>query len=203
MRYLRRIGYSGTPTYHALAGQLAKSDDHNTQDAGGGLLAVDRAAGASDPPDERSRRCSSQTPTRESWLWSLSALTKVAPPWPSPIDRSGRTPTQCDSRSTTCACSRPTLPNGCLAHRGVPAADARPSGGRRRRRNPLPDPWQRGRQRVRRQHIAVYPQGTRDPGAHRRRRRPAHVRAWRCRDQHRRGTQYGGRQRIADLALFP
>lgn len=27
MRYLRRIGYSGTPTYHALAGQLAKADD--------------------------------------------------------------------------------------------------------------------------------------------------------------------------------
>jgi AcrR family transcriptional regulator len=27
MRYLKRIGYSGTPTYHALAGQLAKSDD--------------------------------------------------------------------------------------------------------------------------------------------------------------------------------
>ena len=27
MRYLRRIGYFGTPTYHALAGQLAKSDD--------------------------------------------------------------------------------------------------------------------------------------------------------------------------------
>ena len=27
MRYLRRIGYTGTPTYHALAGQLAKSDD--------------------------------------------------------------------------------------------------------------------------------------------------------------------------------
>ena len=27
MRYLRRIGYSGTPTYPALAGQLAKSDD--------------------------------------------------------------------------------------------------------------------------------------------------------------------------------
>lgn len=27
MRYLRRIGYRGTPTYHALAGQLAKSDD--------------------------------------------------------------------------------------------------------------------------------------------------------------------------------
>lgn len=26
MRYLRRIGYSGTPTYHALAGQLMKSD---------------------------------------------------------------------------------------------------------------------------------------------------------------------------------
>jgi len=27
MRYLRRIAYSGTPTFHALAGQLAKSDD--------------------------------------------------------------------------------------------------------------------------------------------------------------------------------
>jgi AcrR family transcriptional regulator len=27
MRYLRRIGYAGTPTFHALAGQLAKSDD--------------------------------------------------------------------------------------------------------------------------------------------------------------------------------
>ena len=26
LRYLRRIGYSGTPTYHALAGQLGKSD---------------------------------------------------------------------------------------------------------------------------------------------------------------------------------
>jgi AcrR family transcriptional regulator len=26
MRYLRRIGYSGTPTYHALAGQLGKSN---------------------------------------------------------------------------------------------------------------------------------------------------------------------------------
>ncbi|BBX46519.1 TetR/AcrR family transcriptional regulator [Mycobacterium cookii] len=26
MRYLRRTGYSGTPTYHALAGQLGKSD---------------------------------------------------------------------------------------------------------------------------------------------------------------------------------
>jgi AcrR family transcriptional regulator len=26
MRYLRQIGYQGTPTYHALAGQLAKSD---------------------------------------------------------------------------------------------------------------------------------------------------------------------------------
>ncbi|OBG30212.1 TetR/AcrR family transcriptional regulator [Mycobacterium sp. 852002-51057_SCH5723018] len=31
MRYLRRIGYFGTPTYHALAGQLAKSDDATRQ----------------------------------------------------------------------------------------------------------------------------------------------------------------------------
>lgn len=27
MRYLRRIGFSGTPTYHGLVGQLAKTDD--------------------------------------------------------------------------------------------------------------------------------------------------------------------------------
>ncbi len=27
LRYLRHIGYSGTPTYHALAGQLGKSDN--------------------------------------------------------------------------------------------------------------------------------------------------------------------------------
>lgn len=27
LRYLRRVGYQGTPTYHALVGQLAKSDD--------------------------------------------------------------------------------------------------------------------------------------------------------------------------------
>ena len=32
MRYLRRIGYAGTPTYHALAAQLAKSDE-STRDA--------------------------------------------------------------------------------------------------------------------------------------------------------------------------
>ena len=27
LRHLRRIGYTGTPTYHALTGQLAKSDN--------------------------------------------------------------------------------------------------------------------------------------------------------------------------------
>jgi AcrR family transcriptional regulator len=31
MRYLRRIGYSGTPTYHALAGQLGKSNSVTRQ----------------------------------------------------------------------------------------------------------------------------------------------------------------------------
>ena len=31
MRYLRRIGYNGTPTYHALAGQLAKTDEATRQ----------------------------------------------------------------------------------------------------------------------------------------------------------------------------
>ncbi|SRX94215.1 TetR family transcriptional regulator [Actinoplanes friuliensis DSM 7358] [Mycobacterium shimoidei] len=36
MRYLRRIGYSGTPTYHALTGQLAKSDDATRELLGAG-----------------------------------------------------------------------------------------------------------------------------------------------------------------------
>ena len=36
MRYLRRIGYAGTPTYHALAGQLAKSDDATRETLGEG-----------------------------------------------------------------------------------------------------------------------------------------------------------------------
>lgn len=31
MRYLRKVGYRGTATYHALAGQLAKSDDATRQ----------------------------------------------------------------------------------------------------------------------------------------------------------------------------
>ncbi len=36
MRYLRRIGYLGTPTYHALAAQLAKSDDATRETLGAG-----------------------------------------------------------------------------------------------------------------------------------------------------------------------
>ncbi len=36
MRYLRRIGYVGTPTYHALAGQLAKSDDATREELAAG-----------------------------------------------------------------------------------------------------------------------------------------------------------------------
>jgi AcrR family transcriptional regulator len=38
MRYLRRIGYTGTPTYHALAGQLAKSDDTTRSTLAAGYL---------------------------------------------------------------------------------------------------------------------------------------------------------------------
>ena len=36
MRYLRRIGYFGTPTYHALAAQLAKSDEATRETLGWG-----------------------------------------------------------------------------------------------------------------------------------------------------------------------
>ncbi|MEN3317095.1 MAG: hypothetical protein V7643_496 [Mycobacterium sp.] len=36
MRYLRQIGYAGTPTYHALAGQLAKSDADTRRTLGAG-----------------------------------------------------------------------------------------------------------------------------------------------------------------------
>ena len=38
MRYLRRIGYVGTPTYHALAAQLAKSDDGTREALAAGYL---------------------------------------------------------------------------------------------------------------------------------------------------------------------
>ena len=38
LRYLRKVGYTGTPTYHALAGQLAKSDDATRQTLGEGYL---------------------------------------------------------------------------------------------------------------------------------------------------------------------
>ncbi len=38
MRYLRRIGYSGTPTYHALAGQLGKSDISTRKTLAAGYL---------------------------------------------------------------------------------------------------------------------------------------------------------------------
>jgi AcrR family transcriptional regulator len=36
MRYLRRIGYFGTPTYHALAAQLVKSDNATRESLGAG-----------------------------------------------------------------------------------------------------------------------------------------------------------------------
>jgi AcrR family transcriptional regulator len=36
LRYLRRIGYSGTPTYHALAAQLVKSDAATREVVGAG-----------------------------------------------------------------------------------------------------------------------------------------------------------------------
>ena len=53
MRYLRRIGTSGgTPTYHALTAQLAKSDDATRATLGGGLLAVGRVARVGDPANE-------------------------------------------------------------------------------------------------------------------------------------------------------
>jgi AcrR family transcriptional regulator len=38
LRYRRRIGYSGTPTYHALTGQLAKSDNATRETLAAGYL---------------------------------------------------------------------------------------------------------------------------------------------------------------------
>jgi AcrR family transcriptional regulator len=38
MRYLRRIGFVGTPTYHSLAAQLAKSDDTTREALAAGYL---------------------------------------------------------------------------------------------------------------------------------------------------------------------
>src|ERR1700739_4496180 len=68
----------------------------------------------------------SRMPTRDSWRWSSSALTKEVAPWPSPIGRNGRTLMRFVSRSTICACSPPIPPHGSRDHRAVYAAGAPP-----------------------------------------------------------------------------
>ena len=121
MRYLRRIGYFGTPTYHALSRAAGEVRRRHARRVGRRLPAVDRAAGGGDRANERRRRSGCATPTRDSWRWSSSAPTREAARWPSPIERSGRTPMRFDSRSTTCACSPPTPPNERRARRAVRA----------------------------------------------------------------------------------
>jgi len=97
LRYLRRIGYVGTPTYHALAAQLAKSDDGTREALGAGyrewMTLLSQAI-------QRMKTTAfwSRMPTRSGWRRSLSALTRAVAPWPSPIGRSGRTPTRSASR---------------------------------------------------------------------------------------------------------
>ena len=43
LRYLRRIGYGGTPTYHALTGQLAKSEDATRRVRGSSPARISRS----------------------------------------------------------------------------------------------------------------------------------------------------------------
>ena len=137
MRYLRRIGYSGTPTYHALAGQLGKSDSATRETLASGYWQWIELLETGNSADERSwrrrRRCgpakfgASHRQRPSGWRHAGR----------SPIRPIGRTPTLSDSQSTTCGCSPPTRPSGFHAQRVVHAV-------RRTRARPLPAIAERG-----------------------------------------------------------
>src|SRR6202035_1913647 len=124
MRYLRRIGYSGTPTYHGLASQLGKSDTATRATLAAGY---------------------------QQWIELLdNAIQRMKD----------------DGVLVATADPRKLALVIVSAHQGGATSSN------------LPDPSRKGRPRARRRHTAVYPQGTRNSGAHRRRRCQAHVRAW-------------------------
>ena len=194
MRHLRRIGYSGTPTYHGLAGQLGKSDTATRATLAAGyqqwIELLDNAiqrmkddgvlVATADP-----RKLALVIVSAHQGGATLSFTYRAE--WP----HADAVRFAVNYLRMFAADPAERIP----AHRSVPAVGATSSN--------LPDPSRKGRPRARRRHTAVYPQGTRNSGTHRRRRCQTHVRAWRSRHQHRRGAQHGCRERIADLALFP
>ena len=178
MRYLRRIGYFRRHTHLPRAGRAAgEVRRRHPRDVGGRLPAVGRVAREGDSADEGRRRSSSPTPIRDSWRWSSSAPTKVAAHWPSPIGRSGRTPTPLDSPSTICACSPPIRPNA----RAAPATTS--SRRRRTQDSRCAEAHVNGdsTSRLTRKGLATRARIVE-------RRRPADVRARRRQHQHRRGA---------------
>ena len=173
MRYLRRIGTSGgTPTFHALAAQLAKSDETMRAHAGCRLTGNGFDCWRTAIQRVKDAGSWSPRPIRDAWRWSSSAPTKGVARWPSPTGRNGRTPTPLDSQSTTCACSPPIPPNAIPVRRAGPGAGARP--------------------RPQDTSLRFTRKGTGDPGTHHERRGPTDVRAW-CRQyQRRRGARAAG-----------
>ena len=122
MRYLRRIGFFGTPTYHALAAQLAKSDDATRETLAAGYRQwVDLLEAAIQRMKDR-RRLGRECRPATVGDGHRQPPIRAAAPWPSPTGRNGRTPTPSASRSTTCAASPPTPASGFPGPPAVPGA---------------------------------------------------------------------------------
>ena len=176
MRYLRRIGYlRRTPTYHALAGQLAKSDDATRETLAAGYWQwIELLEEAIQRMKDRGVLVADADPRKLALVMvsahqggATLAFTYRAE-WP-------------HADATRFAVNYLRMFATDPAER-VPRPPRRPRG---RRLKPNGEP------RERRRHTTFHPQRTGDPGAHRRRRRQADVRARRCQHQYRRGTQHG------------
>ncbi len=97
MRYLKLIGYDGTPTYHALAGQLAKSDAATRETLATGYWQwVALLEQALQHMKDEGILVADADPRR--LALSSSPLTRAVAPWRSPTARNGRMPTRSDSR---------------------------------------------------------------------------------------------------------
>ena len=115
LRYLRSIDYAKTPTYHSLAGQLAKSDDATRRTLGDGYRRwVDLLEQSFQRMKDRGVLVTSVDPR-------ALALVKARAPLVSPTGRIGHSRMPRDSSSTICGPSPSTPTNELRAERGEPA----------------------------------------------------------------------------------
>ena len=183
MRYLRRIGYFGTPTYHALAAQLAKSDDATRETLAAGYWQwVDLLRAGHSANEGSTAFWSRDADPRQLALVIVSAhqgggtlAFTYRAEWPhADAVRFAVNYLRMFAADTAERVPRPAAACPRSAQNNV---------------SPLTQLCQR-RQRERRQRIAVHSQGTGDPGADRRRRRASHVRTRRRQHQHRPGAAH-------------